>query len=688
MTRSLGDKEHNGNKAANPLRFMTDPVSAFPIKRSWYAGSIAELHSVSDDQILLHLIKDDRYAILPTQQDAWAEQLPILRAALSGYSGMLYLEYTIPRMGRRVDAVVLIDGVVLVIEFKIGAHEYLASDLDQAYDYAADLKYFHEGSHDLSVVPILVASQARDRNPVVHPHPTVRGLYKPICTNAHGLRAVIDHILEKVPKASIDPDVWVSARYAPTPTIVEAARALYAGHNVADISRSDAGAKNLHETSDRLAGIIEESRSLKKKAVCFVTGVPGAGKTLVGLNIATKYNDSENDLHSVFLSGNGPLVAILREALARDSVQREREQGRRIRKGDAATQVKAFIQNVHHFRDECIRDAHRPPVDHVALFDEAQRAWDKEQTASFMRRKKRLGGFNISEPEYLISCMDRHGDWAVVVCLVGGGQEINTGEAGIGEWIEAVRRSFGHWHLHISPHLTDSEYGAGRILEEIKELPHVHYQEDLHLGVSMRSFRSEHVSGFVKKVLDCEVCGARGLLQELKPRYPLVLTRNLDHAKQWLRDHASGNERYGIVVSSQAERLKPYAIDVRSPVNPVKWFLDGKNDVRSSYYLEDVATEFHVQGLELDWVCVSWDGDFRHDKSGWQYFSFRGTKWQRIKKEARKKYLKNAYRVLLTRARQGMVIFVPEGSSSDPTRVPDYYDSTYSYLREIGVPEL
>ena len=275
-----------------------------------------------------------------------------------------------------------------------------------------------------------------------------------------------------------------------------------------------------------------------------------------------------------------------------------------------------------------------------------------------------------------------------MVCLVGGGQEINTGEAGIGEWIEAIRRSFGHWHLHISPHLTDSEYGAGRILDEIKELPHVHYQKDLHLGVSMRSFRSEHVSDFVKKLLDCEACGARELLQELNPRYPVVLTRNLDNAKQWLQDQASGNERYGIVVSSQAERLKPYAIDVRSPVNPVKWFLDGKDDVRSSYYLEDVATEFHVQGLELDWVCVSWDGDFRYDKDRWQHFSFRGTKWQRIKKEARKKYLKNAYRVLLTRARQGMVIFVPEGSSSDPTRDPAYYNSTYAYLREIGVPEL
>jgi len=427
---------------------------------------------------------------------------------------------------------------------------------------------------------------------------------------------------------------------------------------------------------------------VRQKSICFVTGVPGAGKTLVGLNIATKYNDSQSELHSVFLSGNGPLVAILREALARDTVRRERLQGNRLRKGDAAARVKAFIQNVHHFRDECLRDQARPPVDHVALFDEAQRAWDQKQTASFMRRKRGAPDFQISEPEFLISCMDRRQDWAVIVCLVGGGQEINTGEAGIGEWIEALQRSFGDWHLYMSPALTDSEYGAGEMLAATRDRPNVHYIDELHLGVSMRSFRAEKVSALVKTMLDCECDRARNIFQELVDRYPIALTRKLDVAKQWLSAQASGNERFGIVVSSQAERLKPFALDVRTPVNPVKWFLDGKDDVRSSYYLEDVATEFHVQGLELDWVCVSWDGDFRYSNDGWQHFSFRGTKWQRIKQASRKAYLKNAYRVLLTRARQGMVIFVPEGSPTDPTRHPSYYDSTYAYLRSIGLCEL
>ncbi len=664
------------------------PNSTSPLSRSWYAGSLAEFHCASNDHVLAELVRGSSFPVVQTQRDAWLTELPILRKALAGHIGAVHLEFSIPRMGHRVDAVVLVNGIVLVIEFKIDAKEFSLADMDQVYDYAIDLKYFHEASHNLRVIPILVASRAKGRPLLVVHHGRVPGLYKTICTNADELPSVISRITSELPAQSIDSSLWERSRYCPTPTIVEAARALYAGHGVAEISRNDAGAINLRETSECLAEIIENSRSRSQKAICFVTGVPGAGKTLVGLNIATKYNDPKSELHSIFLSGNGPLVAILREALARDNVSRERLKGTRLRKSEAMARVKAFIQNVHHFRDECLHDQFRPPIDHVALFDEAQRAWNQGQTASFMRRKKGVSDFNISEPEFLISCMDRRQDWAVIVCLVGGGQEINTGEAGIGEWIEALQRSFGHWNLYISPALTDTEYGAGRILDAIRERPNVSYMKELHLGVSLRSFRAENVSAFVKMVLDFEAAHARALLSEFNDRYPIVLTRNLDRAKKRLRDQASGNERYGIIASSQAERLKPYAIDIRTPLNPIKWFLDGKEDVRSSYYLEDVATEFHVQGLELDWACVSWDGDFRYDNNGWQHFSFRGTKWQRINQLSRKIYLKNAYRVLLTRARQGMVIFIPEGSSTDPTRNPSYYDSTYSYLRSIGLREV
>jgi len=405
---------------------------------------------------------------------------------------------------------------------------------------------------------------------------------------------------------------------------------------------------------------------------------------LVGLNIATTHIDKDDDLYSVFLSGNGPLVKILQEALARDKVEREREKGNRIRKGTARSEVKAFIQNVHHFRDEGLVDKVKAPVEHVVLFDEAQRAWNLKQTSDFMKRKKGQPDFNQSEPEFLISCMDRHDDWAVVVCLVGGGQEINTGEAGIGEWLESLDRSYPDWKVYVSDQLVDSEYGAGRVVEGLKGKKHVEFKSELHLRTSVRSFRSENVSLFVKQLLDREMRSARETLKKIQGKYPIALTRDFDTARRWLRSRARGSERYGIVVSSQAERLRPYAIHVKAPMNPVNWFLAGKDDVRSSYYLEDVATEFDVQGLELDWACVAWDADFRYVDGEWKHWSFRGNKWQRINKPERQVYQKNAYRVLLTRARQGMVIVVPAGDEGDFTRVPEFYDETYDLLAGVG----
>ena len=499
---------------------------------------------------------------------------------------------------------------------------------------------------------------------------------------------VINSVLDFSDGENIDSEKWILGRYSPTPTIIEAAMALYNGHTVADISRSDATAQNLSHTSDAVSNIIKLAKEKNEKAICFVTGVPGAGKTLVGLNIATKHFDKDEGLTSVFLSGNGPLVSILREALTRDKVKRVKATGKKITKGEVLSEVKLFIQNVHHFRDECLIDEVAPPFDHVAIFDEAQRAWNKEMTMNFMSRKKGRPGFQFSEPEFLISCLDRHKDWAVIVCLVGGGQEINTGEAGISEWIESLNRSFPEWRVYISNRLDDSEYASGKSLDLIKSHKHVITKPELHLSVSLRSFRAEHLSLLIKNILDINIDSAKDYLNRIKIKYPIVLTRDLSKAKKWLKSKARGSERYGIVVSSQAQRLKPYAIDVKSPMDPIHWFLDEKQDVRSSYYMEDVATEFHVQGLELDWSCVTWDADFRYSPNGWENFSFVGNKWQNIRKQERKQYLKNAYRVLLTRARQGMVIVVPEGDSQDPTRMHQYYDTTYIYLKSIGFEEL
>lgn len=462
---------------------------------------------------------------------------------------------------------------------------------------------------------------------------------------------------------------------------------MYKNHSVKDITRSDADAVNLTTTTKSVSEIIERAQIEKKKIICFVTGVPGAGKTLVGLDIATKHLDKEKDTHSIFLSGNGPLVAILQEALTRDTVTRQKEVGNKITKSKAKEGVKAFIQIIHHYRDAYLVDP-TAPFDHVAIFDEAQRAWDKEQTVNFMKRKKNQPDFAYSEPEYLISCLDRHQDWAVIVCLVGGGQEINTGEAGISEWLYAIKNSFPEWEVHISPNLTDSEYNAFDAIKEIENDCITVYNSDLHLSVSMRSYRAENVSLFIKQLLDLDTEAAIETLKHISDKYPIVITRDVETAKKWLKEKARGTERYGIVVSSQAYRLKPMAIDVRVETDPVHWFLGEKNDVRSSYYLEDVATEFQVQGLELDWACVTWDGDFRYSKDEWKTYSFVGNKWQNIKKEERKLYLKNAYRVLLTRARQGMVIVVPEGNIEDHTRQPEFYNSTYEYFKEIGLKEI
>lgn len=659
------------------------------MKREYYSDLISNFLRSSTEQILGVLALNNDFALIQTQRSAWLAQIEILRQILAPHQGSIYFEYSIPRMGRRIDAVLLIGPVIFVLEFKVGESEFSTYALDQVCDYALDLKNFHDTSHEQFIAPILIATDAKNTVPMVAVTPQNDKLIFPIQSNIVQLGKVIEDVLSFVNgNDDIDVNQWESGRYCPTPTIIEAAIALYNNHSVAEITRKDASAINLSQTTSAISEIIGSSRRNSYKTICFVTGVPGAGKTLVGLDIATKHIDADDDLYSVYLSGNGPLVKILCEALARDRVKRSRELGKKERIGTARSDVKTFIQNVHHFRDECLLDHSAAPVEHVAIFDEAQRAWDIEQTSSFMRRKKNTPNFNQSEPEFLISCMNRHPDWAVIVCLVGGGQEINTGEAGIGEWINSINRSFPDWHIYISSRLTDSEYNAEKVLKDLRARQHVTIQDELHLAVSMRSFRAEDVSLLVMQILDLEIASARRTYEKVKDKYPIVITRDLSKAKKWLKQQARGSERYGIVVSSQAERLRPHAIDVKSPMDPVHWFLDEKDDVRSSYYLEDVATEFHVQGLELDWACVTWDADFRHSLSGWSHHSFCGNRWNKINKEERKQYLKNAYRVLLTKARQGMVLVVPEGDAEDQTRNAQFYDGTYTYLREIGFSEI
>lgn len=655
------------------------------MKRAYYANTVKQFLIDSDNSILGDLVTHHEFALEDLQRNAWINQIKILKQLFADHTENTFIlfEYAIPRMGKRVDVVLLFKGAVFVIEFKVGEKKYSNYAIEQALDYSLDLKNFHEQSHHRQIIPIVVATEAPLSNNTLTPYDDL--VYSPLRANKNNLKAILLEASAQIPESSIDFTAWQESVYKPTPTIIEAAQALYKGHDVSEISRSDSGAINLSRTSAAIAEIIDHSKEYYQKSICFITGVPGAGKTLAGLNIANERHNADLDEHAVFLSGNGPLVMVLQEALARNEVEGSKNTSSRITKNKALAKTKAFIQNIHHFRDDSIQ-TEQPPIEKVAIFDEAQRAWTLEQTSSFMSRKKGIQGFQMSEPDFLISVMDRHKDYAVIICLIGGGQEINTGEAGLPEWFAAIEKKYPHWHVYVSGMLSDAEYtGDKNIYAEINPLK-LHIQKDLHLSVSVRSYRSEKVSEFVKNIIDNNKSRAKELWVEIAQDYPIYLTRNINTAKKWLRQKARGSERMGLVASSGAYRLRPHGIHVKTSIDPKNWFLNSKEDVRSSYYLEEAATEFDIQGLELDWTCVAWEADFRFNNSHWEYKNFRGSAWQNVNDETRRQYLKNAYRVLLTRARQGMIIFVPEGNNEDMTRKPEFYDSTYDYLRGIGIP--
>ena len=654
------------------------------MKRSFYDNLLSVFLTTSNTSILGSIVDGSGYSIESTQKRAWIEQIVVLKDQLKFLTeGYLCFEYTIPRIGKRIDNVLLFNNIAFLIEFKVGETTYHKHDMNQVLDYALDLKYFHDFSTNQILVPILIATEANYNNNLFDKYED--DIFKVIKCNKNNLNASILRIIHETNTTEETCYTeWVNSKYRPTPTIIEAAQALYTGHSVEDISRSDSGAINLNATSSAINEIIDYSKNNHQKSICFITGVPGAGKTLAGLNIANQRHDFDEDEHAVFLSGNGPLVEVLQEALARNQVLNARS---KIRKSDAIREAKAFIQIIHHFRDEALHDS-LPPTEKVTIFDEAQRAWTKEQTSDFMRKKKGILDFDMSEPEFLIRYMDRHDNWSVIICLIGGGQEINTGEAGLIEWFNALKNIESEWNIYISNKITDNEYTRGYDLNKLLDLRHLHILKDLHLSVSLRSFRSENVSALVKAMLDCDRCKASRIYKELCKQYPLVMTRDLSKAKEWIKSRARGTERYGLISSSGAIRLKAEGIFVKNKVDAKTWFLNNHDDVRSSYYLEDVATEFDIQGLELDWIILAWGADYRYINGAFTYNQFVGSKWQSIRNENNKSYLKNAYRVLLTRARQGMVIYIPNGCDDDLTRPSSYYDGTYEYLSSIGLTEL
>lgn len=649
-------------------------------RREYYIDSINNFIVADEENVLGQLLIHDEFETSDLQKLAWKAEIQILKRQLEEFRGDVIFEYTIPRMGHRVDTVCIIEGIIFLFEFKVGDNEYKKTTIDQVMDYALDLKYFHEESKRRYIVPICVSTKASVQKNEYNC--CSDGIYNAILCNENNIGDNIHNILLQVRDKTLAGRTWIDSRYAPTPTIIEAAQSLYRNHGVENISRNDAGAKNLTITTKAISNIIEDCKKNNRKAICFVTGVPGAGKTLAGLNIANERHHFDEDEHAVFLSGNEPLVDVLQNALAIDRTKREK-----ITKSNALRETKAFIQIIHKFRDEALSTSYAP-IEKVAIFDEAQRAWNKKSLTAFMKQKKGIPEFNQSEPEFLISIMDRHEDWAVIICLVGEGQEIYKGESGIQNWFSTLSEKYLYWEIYLSDKITDSEYVGNSDVSTMLHNREYHCISDLHLGVSLRSFRSEKLALFVKCLLDEEIELAKETYEELKKSYPVLITRKFDVAKNWVKKKARGTERYGLLASSEGKRLRAEGIWVPSKINHVGWFLNEKDNVASSYYLEVAASEFKVQGLEIDYAVLAWDADLRYTSNGFDYFNFRGTKWNHVNQEQRQHYLKNAYRVLMTRARQGLIIYIPEGDEKDPSRLTEYYEGTYQYLKHVGIKEI
>ena len=703
--------------------------------RCLYIATIKEFLGQNRLAVLGALHNNYHGNALTTTDEAWMGEIDILQQVLTLWSdenAQIIFEYEIPRLGKRIDVVLLLRGIIFCLEFKVGQKDAIQTDVEQVMDYALDLKNFHRFSHNKVIVPILIPTKHNSATTDFQPSVYDDQIYNPLISGAEHLQQLISDILIHSKATSAEAiDNWIISPYTPTPTIIEAARALYENHSVEDITRHEADKVYTDRTINYILQVIEQSKAQNKKSICFVTGVPGAGKTLVGLDVAIKqtYKNGELDKENgaVYLSGNGPLVAVLTEALARDNQKKCAAKGDHKNLSDSRREVSEFIQIIHRYRDNMLAKIKNPvengvveidtekavhlehtgyaEVEHVAIFDEAQRSWTHKRIADYLKRggtygnKLKVPNFPMSEAEFLIWSLDQREDWAVIVCLVGGGQEINTGEAGIIEWIKALNSMFKHWDVYISDKLTDAEYAEGRVNEFLQDNKRVTFAEDLHLAVSLRSFRAETLSAFVQSMLAFRQDAATLYNDVIGRGYPILLTRDMNKARAWLRKQARGTQQTGILVTKVAARFKPLAVHIlaQDEDNAVHWFLEDKTDIRSSNYLEDAATEIQVQGLELDYACVLWDADMRYDNGQWTYYKFNGkNKWNPENNSETQKYMLNAYRVLLTRARQGIIICIPEGNNrltpegfpEDSTRLPEFYDGTYQYLKSLGIEEI
>ena len=649
--------------------------------KAYYCNSIPGFIKDNSTSIIGQLIRHS-FEINKAQSDAWENQINELQKRLEacGMEGDIIFEYDIVRLGKRIDVIMLIRHMVFSLEFKNGKNIFTAQDAQQAEDYAIDIKNFHKESEDLYVCPILIATDApkykKEQSLDAYPD-------KQVHLQRENIETVIPKVIQLTDlygdNTQIDFDQWFNSPYRPTPTIIAAAVEAYVTHDISEIANSEAGQDDIDVCEGRINEIISYAMSNNKKCVCFVTGVPGAGKTLVGLDTVAKNLKRGKSSLSVYLSGNGPLVDVLREALKRS----EKSKKQYTRETSAA--IDALIQSSYAFKRD--NAAHNQPTpENIMIFDEAQRVWDQSKMSS---KHKNDPLMSVSEPHLLYSIMDRHQDWAVMICLVGLGQDIYDGEVGINEWFRCGVQDFPQWEMYYSPAIFNQIEDLNIDKEMIKSCRRCHPINELHLKTSIRSFRADKQCQFVDNLLNNDPESTKKIYSMISSKYPILVTRDYQKAKQWVRSQVRGSQRCGVLACSSAQRLKPEGIYITSDIDVKNWFLAPSDDLRSSNMLEIVASEFKIQGLEIDWALVCWDADLRRNAKGdgWDHYNFRGSKWNKRHKEEQKRYLVNAYRVLLTRARQGMIIFVPKGVDPeiDPTRDKAYYDGIYNYLLQCGI---
>lgn len=657
------------------------------LSRAFYAASVAEFLADTDDAILGRLSARHVSQFASAERDqviAWVREIEILRRAFLSLgvgceTWSILLEVPLLRLNQRLDAVVLASGRVMVVEFKIGAKRYEAADRQQVERYALSLRDFHEVSRSRLIVPILCAEDAPARpfRPDV-----LDGVARTLEANRHTLADALTAV--KTESYDLDdPEHWFefdNSPYRPTPTIVEAAQALYAGHQIAEIGRGDAADAELQEAADALDDIVAQARARAGKTVCFVTGAPGAGKTLLGLNLALKGRTGETS--SALLSGNPPLVHVLTEALAEDAARRGK-----LTKAEARRRAEAAIQNLLGYLKEH-RDGAIPP-EHVVIFDEAQRAWDAEVGKKLMGREE-------SEPAAFLNILDRLG-WACLVCLVGPGQEINRGEGGLALWgealVDAARRG-RPWTIVAAPQAVrggEDVAGAG-LISTLAHTLDIREERRIHLANSIRAYRNALHGQWVAALLDSDLAKARRLTLDMTGP-PAVITRDLDTAKAWLRDRRRGGRSVGLLVSSGAvPRLIAEGVPPAPRSNELDaiahWFLKPYTDYRSSGALEIPMSEFGCQGLEIDYAGLCWGGDLIWGAGGWTPRQLSAPNWRAVRDEDKRRFRVNGYRVLLTRARAGLVVYVPAGEPEDPTRAPEAFDGIASALVEAGCEEI